>query len=552
MMEIEKAKWALENLFDRIERDSVSGNWKLNGSITIGEREALIAILSFLDPNISSKELIPNVKAVSSVIEYPLNIHSTTLSSPENPSVTLCLDFGTAMSKAFAIDGDDEKLLDIAVGQKAGYSESVYSIPSSVFISGTGQIFLGHEAISQSLQDQTPGRQRFDSPKQELSQGTTTDLSTVRVSEAINPTNTPFTKEELITLYLGYLTDMACSDLQEGHGQSRYVLRRFARPCWDSQRVEWAEKLLIRMLSRAQIIADTFTGKWTGGLDVEAVRIVFDKLNAITPPAFLVDGGVEEPVAAAASIVLNGERDQPGFLIVDIGAGTTDFGLFVATQNKNSGKSKIFRLPGSIHGIRQAGDTIDNFLRASILKKHNVDIQSPYGSRIGAELNIHIRRYKETLFRDGVLNYLLVDDTPGIVNLPEFLESPEVARFSKGLKDAIQKTFDNVHESWIRKMFETQGVLVVLTGGGARLPMVQELAKGWIDTRGIKIICHAAPIVPTWIADDYAEFTTEFPQLAVAMGGASSELPEMGPDKIEFGGLANPTYQAGNIQLKGV
>lgn len=45
-MDIEKAKWALENLFQRIERDQVGGNWKLNGSITLGERDALINISS--------------------------------------------------------------------------------------------------------------------------------------------------------------------------------------------------------------------------------------------------------------------------------------------------------------------------------------------------------------------------------------------------------------------------------------------------------------------------------------------------------------------------
>lgn len=463
----------------------------------------------------------------------------------------LCLDFGTAMSKAFAIDGDTEDLIDLAVGQQSGYTESIYALPSSVFISGTGLIYLGHEAIAQSLLDQTPGRQRFDSPKQELSQGTTADLSSVRVSQAINPTDIPFTKEELITLYLGFLTDMACTELNEGHERSRYVQRRFARPCWDAQRTAWAEKLLIGMLSRAQILADTFSGHWQGGLDVRAVRAVFDKLSAVTSPTFLVTGSVEEPVAAASSIVLRGERQYPGFLIIDVGAGTTDFGLFVVIQPKSTGQLKIFKLPGSIHGIRQAGDTIDNFLRAIILKKHNVDVQSPYGMRIGAELSMRLRSYKETLFRVGQLNYTLADDTPGTVYLPEFLESTEVARFTKGLREAVQRTFDDVHESWIRRMFEKQGVLVVLTGGGARLPMVQELTKGWIETRGIKVLCHAAPIVPSWITEGHVEFTDEFPQLAVAMGGAVPELPEMGPDTTEFGGLSAPTYVAGNLQVKG-
>jgi hypothetical protein len=554
-MDMEKAKWVLENLFQRIERDPVGGNWKLNGAITAGERDALASVLRHLGADVEMPPLVTAPAATSLVTPAPevqLALKSTTLGAPEEPSVILCLDFGTAMSKAFAIDGSNETPIDLAVSQRSGYSEAIYALPSSVFISSTGQIYLGHEAIAQSLVDETPGRQRFDSPKQELSQGLTADLGSVPVSKAINPTETPSTKEELITRYLAYLTDMACTELDETHERSRYVRRRFARPCWDAQRTDWAEKLLIRMLSSAQILADTFSGRWSGGLDVRVVRGAFDKLKSVTPPTYLIAGGVEEPVAAASSIVLQGDRQYPGFLVVDVGAGTTDFGLFVVIQPKGAPAPKIFRLPGSIHGIRQAGDTIDNFLRATILKKHHVDPQSPEGMKIAADLNLHIRRHKETLFRDGSLTYRLADDTPGTVSLPEFLESHEVARFSHGLRDAVQKTFDGVHESWIKRMFEQPGVLVVLTGGGARLPMVQNLTKGWIETHGMRVLCHAAPTVPTWITEEYPELTDEFPQLAVAMGGAASELPEMGPETPQFGGLSAPTYVASNLQVKGV
>ena len=554
-MDVEKAKWALENLFQRIERDPVGGNWKLNGSITLGEREALVTVLQHLGSDVTAT--IPVAvhtppPAVTPAPDVPLALNATTLSAPEEPTVMLCLDFGTAMSKAFAIDSANDTPIDLAVGQRSGYSEAIYALPSSVFISGTGKLYLGHEASAQSLVDETPGRQRFDSPKQELSQGLTADLSSVTVSKAINPTEIPFTKEELITLYLAYLTDMACTELQEVHEKSRYVKRRFARPCWDPQRTEWAEKLLMRMLSFAQVLADTFSGKWQGGLDVRSVRAVFDKLKSVSAPTYLIAGGVEEPVAAASSIVLQGERNHPGFLVVDVGAGTTDFGLFVVVQPKGSSTPKIFRLRGSIHGIRQAGDTIDNFLRGIILKKHHVDVQSPDGMKIGADLNLHIRRYKETLFRDGSLSYRLADDTTGTISLPEFLGSPEVVRFSKALHEAVQKTFDGVHESWIKRMFEQPGVLVVLTGGGARLPMVQDLTKGWIETHGMRVLCHAAPTVPTWITEEHSEFIDEFPQLAVAMGGAAPELPEMGPDTPQFAGLSAPTYMASNLQVKGV
>jgi len=108
----------------------------------------------------------------------------------------MCLDFGTAMSKAFAIDAKNETPFDLAVGKRSGYTESVYPVPSSIFISGNGACSSGTEAIAQSLQDRTPGRERFDSPKQELSQGNMAELSSVLVPATVNPTNTPLNKED--------------------------------------------------------------------------------------------------------------------------------------------------------------------------------------------------------------------------------------------------------------------------------------------------------------------------------------------------------------------
>ena len=44
---------------------------------------------------------------------------------------------------------------------------------------------------------------------------------------------------------------------------------------------------------------------------------------------FLIKEGVPEPVAAAESLALRGAPLRRGFLVIDIGAGTTDFGLFI-------------------------------------------------------------------------------------------------------------------------------------------------------------------------------------------------------------------------------
>ena len=554
-MDLDSSRLLLESLLDRIERDNANGKWRISGPITMQEREALYRVLQYLGSDLGPEDgdsLEGQPIAAPAVLpEVHLNTHAASLRSAEDPEVTMCLDFGTAMSKAFAFHTADSRPIDVALGRRAGCTEVVYPVPSSIFISGTGRVFLGQEAIVHSLQEPTPGQKRFDSLKQEISQRSITDLSQVPVPEDKNPSGVPFTTEELITLYLAYLTDMAGAELKERHGLSRYVRRRFALPCWEPKRREWATNQLKRMLARAQILADTVDGQWQGGIDAKKLRALFDKLKGVAIPEVLIGEGVPEPVAAASSRVVKGRPQRLPFLVIDVGAGTTDFGVFVIREQSEAQRPRVFPVPGSVRGFRQAGDTIDKFLRAAILKKHGVDRQDSYGQRIGAELDLRIRQFKETLFRDLNLRYNLADDTSGEIKLGDFMKEAEVIRFSAYLKQELQKTLGSIDVSWIKEMAK-QGLTVVLTGGGARLQMVTDLAKGVSESRGFSIQRRAAQHAPVWIMDAYQEFRSEYLQLAVAMGGASPDLPEMGPEFNTFGGgITRPTVVAGNLQLTG-
>src|SRR5450759_1560685 len=189
-------------MWDRIERDGPDGKWKLAGPISLQEREALGFLLEQFGVDLSNVTTdmgqIQPIAAPAILPEITLNLHANSLQTAEDQEVIMCLDFGTAMSKAFAMHSGNGKPIGLELGKHSGYTEAVYAMPSSVFISSNGRVFLGHEANAQSLQDRTPGRRRFDSPKQERSQGIMTDLSSVPVPQAVNPSGVPFTKEELI------------------------------------------------------------------------------------------------------------------------------------------------------------------------------------------------------------------------------------------------------------------------------------------------------------------------------------------------------------------
>ncbi len=546
---------ALEILFDRIEKDPADDKWRLVGLVSPKERNALEAVIAHLSgeeplARKRDEESKPEVGTISSIV---LNRDSTKLDVPEEPEVTLCLDFGTATSKAFAIRDTDDEPFGLALGTRSGADEPVYAVPSSLYISENGTIHFGRSAINQSLYDDVPGRKRFDSPKQELSQAPIANLGEARISAEINPTTTPFSKKDLITLYLAFLTDLASSELKEKYGLSRYIARRFAIPCWDKERAGWAEQGLREMLAAAQVLADTLHGKWGEGLHVREARYVLDLLKGEKLPAVLIAQGVPEPIAAAASRVLQGEAQRRPYLVIDVGAGTTDFGLFVFSENPVKGWVRAFPVARGLEGLRQAGDTVDSILRGEILRRHGFAgaAEDAIRRRVVSDLELNIRQYKERLFREKRLEYRLSDDSRGVISLEEFLALDPTSRFAATLEETLTNILKRIDSSWITHLLGPQDLTVVMTGGGAGLPMVRALADKVSQVQGVSIRRLPAPALPTWIEEVHPEFAEEYAQLAVAMGGAAPQLPEMMSPFERFGGQPTPTVRAGRLQISG-
>lgn len=275
----------------------------------------------------------PTPPAAPKLPAVALVLSSLESETPTDPDVLMCLDFGTAMSKAFATVSPDE-YLELELGTAAG--QSGYTLPSSVFIGDDGKAYFGFEAIDHSQDLVDSGRERLDSIKGWLSlrrEGNLDSPSCV-LPKAFDPTDHRLTQGDLIRFYLAYLTDMACIALDGFEIQDktigRYPRRRFARPCWpDAAQVQWADRLMRSMLAEAQILADTFSGKWTGGIDVAELKAAVEQIKSLGKrPDYLIGEGVPEPVAVAAGAIADSQNLRDAFMVVDVGAGTTDFGLF--------------------------------------------------------------------------------------------------------------------------------------------------------------------------------------------------------------------------------
>lgn len=480
------------------------------------------------------------------------------LNKPENSEVILCLDFGTARSKAFATSGDAANLLDLAIGLRAGQQQSVHSLLSCVFISDDGLFWFGEDAAQRSEQAVGAGsRRRFESFKSMLTNASPgSDLRAVDCHEQSNPTTTRLTDGDVLTMYLAFLTDMAASELEARHGVSRHVRRRFTMPVFQSEHRIWGERELRKHFAEAVLIADHFSGRWRDGIPVaEAARVLLGATRRYRDVLFLIEDALVEPVAAFGSRF----RDTDGVVkkrtlitIVDVGAGTTDFASFCLIPDEAAGFT-MFQIPGSVNAIRKAGDEVDRLLADYILKEaapQHVHADESVMARVRADLKLRQRIIKEQLFTDGIVEVHLSDDTAVIVDRDKFVDEEHVKEFASALGKKFIESLQGMHESWIGEAAQGE-VTVVATGGGATLPFIKGIGNGAVGKVSRLHHLQYAKTVPSWVSE-FEELIREYPQLAVAIGGAARELPEQADVQFSgFGGLGGSESWVISPVLKG-
>ena len=381
----------------------------------------------------------------------------------------------------------------------------------------------------------------------------------------MNPTAVELTYEDAITFYLAYLTDLAVTQLERKLG-ARYVKRRFTLPWWkDERQRQWGAELMARSLARAQIVADTFRARWREGLHVSEVKAVLklaakhhdrlhwlldcsDRENDVTLATW---GGSLEALAAASGRVWTVKSARELMLVVDVGAGTTDLTLFLVVQHEQ--KRRAFPVwPGGT-AVRQAGDSLDSRLLEQLLDRAHLGEDSDLRERMGEGLRLKgVRQMKERLFQTGVVRETLANDETVELTQEQFLASEAVRSFENTICGEIEKLLSEVDATW-HTAAKQGGLTFVLTGGGCNLPMIRELKdRKWkIGDKFVK--CRLATEVPDFVAQRFeAEFADEYPQLAVAMGGAMPLRLDERHALLKWGGGTADQGSLERFQTRGI
>lgn len=462
---------------------------------------------------------------------FPLDLSSTE-AKPKKHKALMALDFGTAFSKASVIldrDGGEVRLLPLGrIASRASFQaqDNPYVLASTVFVQD-GQFLFGPKAYGESLLAPA-GRARFESPKLLFNSDDVERLSMAPVPEEFVPGAIRFRHIDMVLLYLAYLTATAGEAL-EAAGLPRHILRRYAVPGWTPERSATYAQGMRVLLASAQVLADTFRGRWQQGIPVPDARAALDALTEIEVelPIGLVAEGLDEATAAGISIFNPRWRAPKIFVVVDVGAGTADMAAFLVFKHSSLPfkRFKVAQLQGTARGFDRVGNALDRLLSAMALAKAGIwpgDQRRRAAERAVAR---QVRELKEALFRPPYLVEIAVTrDDVVAVSLQEFLDSSEV----RSLADGLRLKFREVVEAIGANPFLRYGaeLHVHLTGGGAQLPFVTALTEEAIVAGGrkLRIVRHLEP--PDWIGQSGAEWVRHFSQLAVVIGAPLPNIPE--------------------------
>ena len=563
-MEEGKASILISNLLERVETDS-NGKMSLPGLLTVNELKALQFAIVKLGGAVTelSGTLATPQSAPASVEAGPTTqpmdvvppaapsreLDLSVLKLPQVGDMRLCLDFGTAMSKAtLVLDGTEEQIFVLELG-KPGDQEEISNVMliSSVYIDNAGLIWFGKNAVDRSLVEGEDGsRQRLDNIKRRLSEDGFDDVVGTPV---FAPQGVKVTYGQMILAYLMFLT-WATNRALESAGYKRNVQRRFAMPCFPSNKSRDVSHELRRMLGEAQVLADTFSTIMTSGIRVEEFTDAVKKLKAARVDYPFMGEDITEPLGVAGALLSWRNRVDMLVMVIDVGAGTSDLSLYRILVDPQRGLNTAQEVAQSARGITEAGNFLDRILIEFILKKAGVKSAADGAVAARSKLQLNIRDFKETLFNEKFLFVALSNGMDVEIELEEFLSIDAVKGFGQTLRATMAEILETVDFSFVEWILSNPSryLTVALTGGGAALPMVQALAMGSILVRGQKVPVQPALPFPTWIQADYAELEDDFARIAVSLGGARKRLIQRGEGASITAGLTSAPKLGGYYQ----
>jgi molecular chaperone DnaK (HSP70) len=429
---------------------------------------------------------------------------------------TLCIDFGTAFSKAAAAPSglwsrfDPSYVRPLMLGSHEGRGNA-FLLESAVFVDDD-RILFGRAAVARANAIGDTKRSALRSFK--------TLLSVSDLDRALN-TNAPasidphriFQMRDLIVLYLAYLLAAidraAASDTMLA--QAELSNWRYAAPAWRNVDGAGMHRDIVRLFAEAEAFR-LAAGRRLLAADGLSLRMVSDALPRSAEEAQPTEMGLIFEATAAAAYTSVGLEDSPSHtIVVDMGAGTTDIGALARLG------PRTFEMPDARVTLKQAGDFIDRVIADLVLGAAKWARSREQKAELWTALMRQIGDIKETVFADG--RATLRNQGRSVTLAMRDVERDEDIRdFTRSLREAYDHALAIVRaDARARGRSEVQAVAV---GGGAATPFVQELLQRKSGSTRPRVRPRRA--VPDWARSGVfkGNLAPVFPQLAISIGGA--------------------------------
>lgn len=419
-------------------------------------------------------------------------------------SGVLCIDFGTSSIRAVRRMPDGQ-VVPLDIGRVTQSQLDDASIRSEIHIDAGGKtVSFGERALVARKPGSSP-LLYASSPK--LWMKRLGDLTKPLDGLAISRAN----------LLAGLLANAISACMKAGDMSDAVFAKldvRIAHPVWPGgpDEVASADRMLGGICAQARRMAMEHR-EWDGRISVDQIH----KLTRVEDPPSRETEDVIEPTAAAVELLTSAENERRVCAVVDIGAGTTDIGLFqgVAPDSVSSVRGKLYSI-GKPRSVFKAGDAIDTIVFELLLER--AGFVSPADQE---EVRVRIRRVKESLFRDGFVQVFGVNLT-----LDDLERESSAKKIAKEIRQALDETIaacENELASFVKASLHSASCLeIVVAGGGAGIPFIRKALS-----KNVKI---ADVSLPVKLIDD--SMYEDFPgasrgRMAVALGGARMEFDRL-------------------------
>jgi len=436
----------------------------------------------------------------------------------------LCLDFGTSFSKAFACsnDGldDDPELFDLSFGFNSAGDPKLL-LPSELLIHD-GEVFFGDAARAKFEVIEADQDRLIDGPKQYMTLGKdVSELQQRPLSKSKDPTGT-FSQRDALVLFLAHL-NLKAEDALKDRGLKLNLLRRYAHPAWDKNSTETNSKEMKRIMAEAIALSRLFPEEFHTHTSIEHASILVNEARAASdndlPHALLSESVLEATAAGAGALMGTAARKREAYVVLDIGAGTTDVAGCICINNPNNERVKVSEVAPAAKAIRRAGNNLDNALLLLILEKSGLAPRTTEYERESAALRKGIRSLKEILFNDNFVVAELVSGDLIEISVEELTGTKAVISLFSDIREIVT-------DAAILVSGDDKVVNLVATGGGANLPIIQNLTDQPLTKNGKNLRLRLKSSIPKYVSDAYPNLIDPYPQLAVAVGGALPNLPQ--------------------------